>query len=430
MKIAYLTSTYPSVSHTFIRRELGELERQIGSIERFAIRHTPYAIVDPDDAAEDGITFRALAQPASRWFGALLSGLRQPLALGRGLLQSLRLARRGHRGWIRHVAYWLEAVLLLDEMAARGVEHVHVHFGTNPTNVAQLMRVMGGPPYSFTVHGPDEFDEPLGFSLGSKIESSEFVVAISSYCAAQLRRWVSYPHWDKIHLVHCAVGEEFFGEARPVDPRSQVLVCVGRLSAQKGQLLLIDAFADAVERGLDASLVLVGDGELREPIEALADRRGVSERVRITGWCSGAQVRQELLASRGLVLPSFAEGLPMVIMEAFALGRPVLSTYVAGIPELVRAGQNGWLVPAGSRELLTQAIASMLQAPAAELDRMAAHGRELVRRLHYTPTEAAKLASYILQLGEPLPSSRRISSTRQTTSNGQLSAAEAAARGT
>jgi glycosyltransferase involved in cell wall biosynthesis len=429
MKIAYLTSTYPSVSHTFIRRELSELERQVGSIERFAIRHTPYAIVDPDDAAEDDITFRALAQPVSRWLRALLSsGVRQPLALARGLVESLRLAHRGHRGWLRHVAYWLEAVLLLDEMTARGVEHVHVHFGTNPTNVALIMRVMGGPPYSFTVHGPDEFDEPLGFSLGSKIESSEFVVAISSYCAAQLRRWVGYQHWDKIRLVHCAVGEEFFGEAQPVDPRSQVLVCVGRLSAQKGQLLLIDAFADALSQGLDASLVLVGDGELREPIEAAAARRGISERVRITGWCSGAQVRQELLASRGLVLPSFAEGLPMVIMEAFALGRPVLSTYVAGIPELVQAGQNGWLVPAGSRELLTQAIASMLQAPAAELDRMAAHGRELVRRLHYTPTETAKLAAYILHPEKPLPSSQRLSPTRQRLSNEQLSPAKAAAR--
>jgi glycosyltransferase involved in cell wall biosynthesis len=202
------------------------------------------------------------------------------------------------------------------------------------------------------------------------------------------------------------------------------------LSAQKGQLLLIDAFADALAQGLDASLVLVGDGELREPIEAAAARRGISERVRITGWCSGAQVRQELLASRGLVLPSFAEGLPMVIMEAFALGRPVLSTYVAGIPELVQAGQNGWLVPAGSRELLTQAIVSMVQAPAAELDRMAAHGRELVRQRHYTPTETAKLAEYILHPEKAAPSIQRISPSRPNTLNGQLSPAKAAARGT
>jgi len=175
------------------------------------------------------------------------------------------------------------------------------------------------------------------------------------------------------------------------------LVCVGRLAPQKGQLLLVNAFADAVERGMDAKLVLVGDGELRPELEALILRRGMLAHVRIKGWLAGPEVRRELLASRALVLPSFAEGLPMVIMEAFALGRPVLSTYITGIPELVRAEDNGWLVPAGSRAATTEALLAIMHAPISELERMAQRGRDAVRQNHYTPTEAAKLAAHIWQ---------------------------------
>jgi colanic acid/amylovoran biosynthesis glycosyltransferase len=243
------------------------------------------------------------------------------------------------------------------------------------------------------------------------------VVAISHYSAAQLRRWVGYAQWEKIRLVHCTVGEEFFEQAHPVDAQSRVLVCVGRLSPQKGQLLLIEAFADALDQGLEASLVLVGDGELRPEIEAIIAQRGIAPHVRITGWCDGPQVRRELLASRTLVLPSFAEGLPVVIMEAFALGRPVLSTYVAGIPELVRSGQNGWLVPAGSRQALTDAIINVMRTPTLELDRMAARGRELVRQLHYTPTETAKLAWHMRRSCPPLPQKQRSGVARRVDSN-------------
>lgn len=404
MKIAYLTTTYPSVSHTFIRRELNELERQVGPIYRFAIRHTPYAIVDADDAVENDKTFRLLTQPASRWARAFLRrALPRPVATARGLLTSLELARQSDRGLARHLAYFAEAVLLLDELMALGVEHLHVHFGTNPTAVALIARVMGGPPYSFTVHGPDEFDAPLALSLGRKIEGSAFVVAISHFCAAQLRRWVSYPHWDKIRVVRCTVGDEFFQAAQPLDPASRELVCVGRLAPQKGHALLLEAFADAVQAGVDAKLVFAGDGELRPELERIARERKIEDRVRITGWIDGAEVRRCLLASRAMVLPTFAEGLPMVIMEAFALGRPVLSTYVAGIPELVVDGESGWLVPAGSREDLARAIGRVMRTEVSELEAMGARGREAVRARHYTPTETAKLKQHILAVNPAAP---------------------------
>ncbi len=396
MRIAYLTTTYPSVSHTFIRRELVELERQVGEVSRFAIRHTPYPIVDPDDRSEDGRTTRLLSQPPSRWIGAAVRQvLGYPRAALAGLRRALALGWRSQRGLPHHLVYFAEAVLLLDALRARGVDHLHVHFGTNPATVATIAHAMGGPSFSFTVHGPDELDDPRGLKLGAKIERCAFVVAISSFCAGQLRRWVGPEHWHKIRVVHCTVGDEFFDSRTPIDPSSRQLVCVGRLSPQKGQLLLVEAFADAVDRGVDATLVLAGDGELRPQIEALARRRALGARLRITGWIDGAAIREALAASRALVLPSFAEGLPMVIMEAFAVGRPVLTTYVAGIPELVVDGYNGWLVPSGSVEAITRGIERVMSTPLERLEVMAERGREAVRREHYTLTEVRKLARCI-----------------------------------
>lgn len=395
MRIAYLTTTYPSVSHTFIRRELVQLESMVGTVERFAIRHTPYDIVDPDDRREDQKTFRLLTQPATRWMVAAARLGLSPRAIAHGIKTAASLGFRSQRGIARHMVYFAEAVLLLDEMKRRKIDHVHVHFGTNPTAVAMIMHAMGGPTYSFTVHGPDELDAPMGLSLGQKIESAAFVVAITNFCAGQLRRWVKHEHWDKIHVVHCTVGDEFLDAIEPIDPSSKALICVGRLSAQKGQLLLVEAFADAVDDGVDADLVLAGDGDMRAAIERIIEERGIGERVRITGWISGEQVRRELLSARALALPSFAEGLPMVIMEAFALGRPVITTYIAGIPELVVDGHNGWLIPSGSKEAITAGIKRVMATPVDELEQMGRRGRDAVREQHYTPTETAKLAQLV-----------------------------------
>lgn len=395
MRVAYLTNAYPSVSHTFIRRELVELEHQVGDVARFSIRGSPYEIVDPDDRREDGKTFKVLQQPVARWVSAAIEGLRHPGRTIAGLRKAVALGRKSYRGLPLHAVYFAEALLLLEELQRRGVDHVHVHFGTNPTAVAAIVHAMGGPGYSFTVHGPDELDAPEFHKLGPKIADSEFVVAITDFCAGQLRRWVGHEHWDKIRVVHCTVGDEFFGQARPIDPASKQLVAVGRLSAQKGQLLLVEAFADAVDQGLDAQLVLAGDGDLRGKIEAVAQERGITERLRITGWISGEQVREEILASRAMVLPSFAEGLPMVIMEAFALRRPVLTTYIAGIPELVVDGENGFLIPSGSRPRIAEALHRVMSTPIAELDEMGRKGQEAVRKQHYTPVETAKLAEHI-----------------------------------
>ncbi|MBV1858329.1 MAG: glycosyltransferase family 4 protein, partial [Nannocystaceae bacterium] len=231
-----------------------------------------------------------------------------------------------------------------------------------------------------------------------KVRDAAFVVAISDYCAAQLRRWVPPEQWSKIEVVHCGVDDAFF-EDTVIDEASRELVCVGRLCPQKGQLLLVEGLARAVSRGCDVRLTLVGDGELRPDVEALIARHCLDDRVTITGWLDSAAVRDHIKRCRAFVLPSFAEGLPMVIMEALALQRPVLSTYVAAIPELVIDGDNGWLIPAGSVEHIADAIERIVATPIETLRSMGARGRARVRERHYVPTEAAKLVSKFRERG-------------------------------
>lgn len=394
LRLAYLTNLYPLVSHTFIRRELLEMERRGASVLRLSIRRTPPP-VDPVDQEEAAKTVSCLGGSTLAILASVLAVLAgRPLAFVRGLALALNLARRSDRR-LRHAAYFAEACHLLRVVRRERIQHLHVHFGTNPAAVAVLMRRMGGPPYSMTIHGPNEFDAPESLSLAAKVRDSAFTVAITDFCAAQLKRWVEPEQWHKIRVVGCTVGESFFDAAAPADPASRTLVCVGRLSAQKGHFTLLEAFADVVRSGVDAKLVLAGDGELRAEIERRIADAGLAGRVEITGWIDEAEIRRQLLASRALVMASFAEGLPMVIMEAMALGRPVIATAVAGIPELVKHGENGWLVTAGRADQLAEVMRHVLGASACQLDAAGREGIQAVRRAHHTRTEGERLETLI-----------------------------------
>ncbi len=390
--LAYLTTEYPKASHTFIRREILGLERSGQTVLRLAIRASEASIVDPADVAEQGRTTHFLSEPRLKLlYSSLVVLLSRPRAFVRAVAMTLRMARRSDRGFLRHAAYLVEATYLLRLSQRARIRHVHVHFGTNAAAVARLAQCLGGPTYSLTIHGPDEFDGPQSLSLPAKFAEALFVVAISDYCAAQIRRWLPYEQWRKIHVVHCTVDDSFFDSAQPIDPTSRTLVCVGRLTAQKGQFVLLDALAQIVEEGIDAQLVLAGDGELRPQIERRITELELQDRVEITGWIDESEVCRRLLEARALILPSFAEGLPVVIMEAFALGRAVVSTTIAGIPELVVPKENGWLVPAGNVGELATAMRAVLEAPSEQLDHMGRIGQERVRQSHRSATELPKL---------------------------------------
>lgn len=395
MRIAYFINQYPKVSHSFIRREILALERQGVEVQRIALRGWDAELQDADDASERAKTRYVLQHGIKGLLAPAWQVLRaQPRRFFRALQLAMRVGLRADRAWPYHLVYLAEACQVLQWLQADEARHVHAHFGTNSTEVVMLANVLGGPAYSFTVHGPEEFDKPQFLHMGEKVRRAAFVAAVSSYGRSQLFRWVAHDHWAKVKVVHCGL-ERSFHEVAPVGvPTAPRLVCVGRLCEQKGQLLLLEAARVLVARSIAFELVLAGDGEMRGQVEALIARHGLQQQVRITGWISSAQVREEILAARALVLPSFAEGLPVVIMEAMALRRPVLTTYVAGIPELVRPGENGWLFPAGAVDELAAAMADCLAQPAEVLQRMGEAARQRVLQRHDIDTEAARLASY------------------------------------
>ena len=400
MRVAYLVNYYPMVSLSFIRREIRGLEARGIEVHRFAIRPWPGTLVDDADLAEQRKTRYLLSAGAVRLIWSVLSTLvARPRRFWQAAAMTLRMAQRSDRSLVRHLAYLAEATLLRQWTAQAGIDHVHAHFSANPTDVALLCHLLGGPSYSFMVHGPEEFDRAQCLSLEEKVTRAAFVTAISNYCRSQLYRWVPASQWSKIHIVRCALDNDFLDAAPDsIDPESKRLVCVGRLCEQKGHLLLIEAAARLAAKKVDFELVLVGDGELRSVIEQRIVDCQLGNKARILGWATSEEVRNELRQSRALVLPSFAEGLPVVIMEALALQRPVISTYIAGIPELIVPGKNGWLVPAGAVEPLAAAMEHALASGPGSLDAMGQDGAARVRSNHNVSVESKKLSALLDQV--------------------------------
>jgi len=396
VKIAYILNTYPQPSHSFIRRELLALERQGFEIDRIAMRAADAPLVDAGDHAEATRTHYVLQNGAV----ALLRDLaaqagRAPRATLAALRLAWRCGGRSEAGRLRHLIYLAEAAHVARRCALSGAVHTHAHFGTNAAMVAMLAHAMGGPRYSFTVHGPEEFDAPRGLSLEVKIEHAAFTVAISSFGRSQLSRLVPHGFWPCIKVVHCGLEPVRFANPVPLPDGALHLVAIGRFVEQKGQMILIPALKSALVDVPDLHLTLIGDGPLRPVLEAEIAASGLQGTVTLTGWLDEAGVRAQLGRAHGLVMPSFAEGLPMVVMEAMAAARPVIATYIAGTPELVETGRTGWLVPAGDADALSSAIRQMAATPRRELAKMGAVARARVLARHDVDTEAAKLAGHI-----------------------------------
>ena len=399
MQITYLINQYPKVSHSFIRREILALERQGFNVQRIALRGWNEAVVDIEDMAEQKKTQYVLAQGiVSLLLVTLKVLLTAPARFFVALRLALKMARASEKSLPYHLIYLAEACKILPWLKSHQSQHLHAHFGTNSAEIAMLAAVLAKLPYSFTVHGPEEFDKPQALGLNTTIHYAKFVVAISAFGRSQLFRWASYFDWQKIKIVHCGLEASFYNvPAMPIAATPR-LVCVGRLCEQKGQLLLLEAAKKLNDSGMIFELILAGDGEMRAEAETLITNYQLHGKVIITGWISSAEVRNHILSSQALVLPSFAEGLPVVIMESMSLRRPVISTYIAGIPELLIQGENGWLCAAGDVDDLSKAMREALTMPVETLQKMgdAAHTRVIAR--HNIDIEAAKLAKHIKAL--------------------------------
>jgi colanic acid/amylovoran biosynthesis glycosyltransferase len=384
MKIGYFLNTYPVPSATFIRREIEALEARGQVVVRFAARKFATALVDERDLAEASQTAYLLQ---GRGITLLASFAREllgnPRGIGRALVASMELFRDGKAGVVQHAAYLMQAADLRQKARRADIDHFHAHYGTNATTVVMLSHLMGGPRYSFTAHGPDEFVNETVPNFGLKIQHAAFVIAISDYCRNLLvERCLSARDHEKISIARCGLNLDEFQPCAPVASDNHTFVCVGRLCPQKGQVHIPAAVAALRAEFPDLRILLVGDGESRSEIEAEAERHGLGgDRIVFKGWAANAQVKRLICESRALLLPSYHEGLPIVLMEALALARPVVTTRITAIPELVNAS-CGWLVAPGNHDELVVALRSALLATSEELSTMGLAGQQRVAQLH------------------------------------------------
>jgi len=292
--------------------------------------------------------------------------LRTPGRYFKALKLAFAMRPPGLKAALYQLIYFLEATVLARHLQAIGVTHLHNHFTTGSATVATLVNVLTEIPFSFTLHGPADFLEPYRWRLDEKIKRSKFVSVISHYARSQAMFFSDPAHWSKLRIIHCGVMPDRYraSDGDPIPARRDGetrLLFVGRFAPAKGLRVLLAAMRDLKDKIPGLHLVLVGDGPDRQALEDLAAPLG--KMVTFTGYLSQDDVAQAMQSCDVFVLPSFAEGVPVVLMEAFASGKPVIATQVAGVGELVKNGQSGAIVPPGDQDSLSDAIVALCQDP-------------------------------------------------------------------
>ena len=380
-RIAYLISRYPALSHTFILREVLELRRCGGQIHTASVNppDRPLAALDPEERAEAENTFVLKQQGFASIGRAIFSSVRNnPAGLWRGLCLAVRLGGSDLKAIKKRLFYFAEAILVGEWMRGLALEHLHVHFATPASTVALLAKEIFGIRFSMTVHGPDEFYSVDEYHLAAKIEAASFLCTIGNYCRSQLMKLSAPEHWSKMAVAPLGVDPGKFQPclARTGNDPLEVL-CVGRLVPAKGQAILIEAVARLRADGLPVHLTLAGDGPDRIRLEGVAKRLGITEHCSFLGAVNPEHVRSLYERATLFVLPSFAEGIPVVLMEAMAMEVACISTIVNGIPELIESGTQGVLVSPSDVAALAVAMRQLLEQPVLR-SRLAAEGRRKV----------------------------------------------------
>ncbi len=402
-RVAYLVSEFPAVSHTFIAREIAALRARGVDVVTMSIRKTPpdRLLSDADRrAAEETFTVFPL-----RKLRFVIAHTRAAITRPRRYLATLRLALAMSAGGMRanlwQLFYFAESILVWSECRRRRVRHVHAHFANVASAVALLAADFGQPDgyaWSFTMHGYTEFDEVTRYALAEKVRRAAFVSCISDFCRSQLLKLVEPAHWDKLQVVRCGLAAE---EMRALPPRPEAaksavqhgplqLLFVGRLVPEKGVLVLLSALSELRRRGLEVDAVLVGDGPYRDELVAAGRRLGLEGRLTFTGALTGAAIAPRYREADVFCLPSFAEGLPVVLMEAMANELPVVTSRLAGIAELVDDGVNGFVIAPARDDLLVEALQTLAADPQLRA-RFGRAGRERVLRDYDVARSAEQL---------------------------------------
>ena len=364
MRLGYLVSRYPAISHSFILREVVEL-RALG----FEIE---VASINLPDRPGKALT-RTEKEEAEKAFYVKQAGirgavaaqvemlLREPHRYFAGLLFALGLARADLKQLAFCVFYFFEAVMLAGWMRERSLGHLHVHFATPAATVALILTRVASIGISMTVHGPDEFYDVPGYFLSEKVRGARFVCAIGVYARSQLMKISPASQWDKFEIAPLGVDPEVF-EPPPMRRRSErfEILCVGRLVPAKGQHILVSAVSQLVGAGRAIRLRLVGDGPDRQSLELEVRRLRLEDAVCFEGALNQDRTHHFYETADIFALASFAEGIPVVLMEAMAMEIPCVTTWIMGVPELIRNEIDGLLIAPSDVDALAGALMRLM----------------------------------------------------------------------
>ena len=395
-RIAYLTGQYPEVSLTFILREVEALRDLGAEVLTCSIRRTPpEQHPGPAEKEAAATTFHVLetAKSPLKLLAAQGYLLTRPGAYFRALHLAWKTRPPGLKAALYQLIFFIEATILARHLEREKVDHLHNHFVFGAATVAMLQRELTGIPYSFMLHGPADLFEPYRWALDAKTKRAKFVSTISYFARSQLMFFSNPEDWNKIRIVHCGVTPQLYAGDRPARDDDELrLLFVGRLAPVKGLRVLFEAVELLAPDMPNLRLILVGDGPDRARLEAAANPLG--DQVQFLGYKSQAEVAGLMKAADIFVLPSFAEGVPVVLMEALASHLAVIATRVAGVSELVEDGTSGLVVPPGHVEALMEAIC-MLAADPDRRATMAAAGHAKVLEDFDIRIEAARLLTLI-----------------------------------
>ena len=402
--LAYLVSRYPTISMIFVLREVLQL-RELG----FRI---DTASINPPDRAPDRLTPEEAAEAARTYcvkchgvVGAAVAHLQTILGnlLGylRGVGLAFALGGLDLKRLFLHLMYFTEALMVGQWMRRSRQHHLHCHLGQQAATVGLYVRRVFGFGYSITVHGPDEFYDARGQCLAEKIAAADFLVCISSFARSQLMLLSPRIHWNKFVVSRLGVDPRLFSPAEQASEKERPeILCIGRLTPAKGQHLLIDAVERLAQQGRRVRLRLVGGGPDEPSLREHAAQIMMAENVIFEGAVNQDRIRTLYAAADIFCLPSFAEGVPVVLMEAMAMGIACVSTNITGIPELIRNGIDGLLVPPADLDALVDALATLMDDPALR-ERLGASGRGRILEHYNLERNVEQLARHFVERVKP-----------------------------
>jgi glycosyltransferase involved in cell wall biosynthesis len=395
MAVAYFNNLYPRATDTFIQREVEYLRLHGLDVITYSVRRSgsEHDVSESIREEKRRTCYLFPVTPLALMVENISALLRSPLRYVAALRLALRTSRPGLRGLVLQIAYFQEAVLLASKLRSNGIKHLHSHFGDVTGTVTLLAGVLAQVSYSITVHGSDIFFDPTHWALREKVRHARFIICISHYCRSQMMLFSDAADWGKLKIVHCCVDTRRLVPVA-IRTRAEKLLYTGRLSIEKGLSVLFESLKLLGDAGRDYELTLVGDGVDRDRLEAHARELAIDRHLVFAGYRSQQEVGEYLRQSDIFILPSFAEGVPVSLMEAMATGIPVVATNVGGVSELVESERTGLLVPPADSAALAQAIARYQDDQ--ELRRcVASHGRERVIQQYNVEIEGQKLHDFI-----------------------------------